>query len=429
MNNIRRLASSDRVSGIIMLSFAFLGLLLANLPATYPFFEHVSEFHIGIPETDIVMPVGHWVQDGLLTVFFFVVGLELKQELTTGSLSDVRAAAVPMVAAAGGMAVPPLIFLGVSSMTFKIDFFANLLPPNADFSQIVPGCAIPTATDIAFSLTVLALFAKGLPGSIRAFLLTLATVDDLLGILVIAICFSDLNEWYWFAGIAVCALIWYYLVRLEKVPKILVAFTGLAAWTMMFEAGVHPTLAGVLVGLLTPALPIWGEKQSRSQRYCEIMQPFSVLVALPVFALFATGIHFETVNAQLFLSPVFLAIASALLLGKPLGVLLSSWISVHILRLKLPDGLKVRDFIPAGTACGIGFTVSFLIASLAYKDHELIDIARFAVLIGSVVSAAVASFLLNAQVKRRKREHADKNPTHIGKTHSENFRAETLSQI
>ena len=179
--------------------------------------------HIAIPRTNIDLPIGHWAQDGLLTVFFLMVGLDLKQELTTGSLANPKAAAVPMLCAVGGMMVPPVLFLAVTAL------FARFAPPGPgletiasgevySYSAIAQGWAVPTATDIAFSLAVLALFAKALPGSIRAFLMTLATVDDLLAIVLIALFFSSLNAWYWFIGIAVCAAAWAFLVRLKRIP-------------------------------------------------------------------------------------------------------------------------------------------------------------------------------------------------------------------
>lgn len=263
--SIRKVAASDRISGLIMLGFALLGLVLANLPATYHWFEELSHFHLGIPGTNIDMGLGHWAQDGLLTIFFLVVGLELRQELTTGSLSNVRAAAVPMLCAVGGMLVPPVLFVAVISLfsNFGAGDPGSLIIANGSmfsFAETAHGWAIPTATDIAFSLAVLALFAKALPGSIRAFLMTLATVDDLLAIILIAVFFSSLNAWYWFVGIAICAVAWYFLVRMKKVPWFGVAVIGILAWVMMYEAGVHPTLAGVLVGLLTPARAMYGER-------------------------------------------------------------------------------------------------------------------------------------------------------------------------
>ena len=402
---IKRVAASDRISGLIMLGFALAGLMLANLPFSAHIFEQIEEFRIAIPHTNIDMGLGHWVQDGLLTVFFLTVGLELKQELTTGSLSNPKAAAVPMLCAVGGMMMPPILFVSVLAL------FSNFGPGEAgqliiasgtefSFSQMSQGWAVPTATDIAFSLAVLALFAKALPGSIRAFLMTLATVDDLLAIILIAVFFSSVNAWYWFLGIAVCAVAWYFLVRMRKVPWIAVALVGVLAWVMMFEAGIHPTLAGVLVGLLTPAHVRFGESTPRAERYAEKLQPFSALLALPIFALFATGVHFESLTWQLFVSPVVVAAIVALVVGKPLGIMITAWLSTHLAGLKMAKGLRVRDMFPAACACGIGFTVAFLIASLAYSDAELSAESRFGVLVASLIAAVISGFLLSRQSKR-----------------------------
>ncbi len=304
------------------------------------------------------------------------MGLELKQELTTGSLADPKAAAVPMLCAVGGMLMPPVLFITVISLFSRFAPPAPgivTIPTGADvpFAEAAQGWAIPTATDIAFSLAVLALFAKALPGSIRAFLMTLATVDDLLAIILIAVFFSSLNAWYWFIGIAICAAIWAFLVRLRRVPWLLVAVIGVLAWVMMFEAGVHPTLAGVLVGLLTPSREMHSEKSPRAQRYASKLQPFSSLLALPIFALFATGVHFGRAVPALMLSPVVIGIIVALVIGKPLGIMITAWLSTHVAGLTMAKGLRVRDMFPAACACGIGFTVSFLIALWPTRTREL----------------------------------------------------------
>ena len=405
---IRRIAASDRISGLIMLAFAFAGLVLANLPWTSHMFEAVAETQLGIPGTNIILPIGHWAQDGLLTIFFLTVGLDLKQELTTGSLADPKAAAVPMLCAVGGMLMPPVLFITVISLFSRFAPPAPgivTIPTGADvpFAEAAQGWAIPTATDIAFSLAVLALFAKALPGSIRAFLMTLATVDDLLAIILIAVFFSSLNAWYWFIGIAICAAIWAFLVRLRRVPWLLVAVIGVLAWVMMFEAGVHPTLAGVLVGLLTPSREMHSEKSPRAQRYASKLQPFSSLLALPIFALFATGVHFAELSPALMLSPVVIGI----MIGKPLGIMITAWLSTHVAGLTMAKGLRVRDMFPAACACGIGFTVSFLIASLAYTNTELSAEGRFGVLMASLIAALISGILLSRQSKRFEKEELE----------------------
>lgn len=375
-------------------------------------FEAVAETQLGIPGTNIILPIGHWAQDGLLTIFFLTVGLDLKQELTTGSLANPKAAAVPMLCAVGGMLMPPVLFITVISLFSRFAPPAPgivTIPTGADvpFAEAAQGWAIPTATDIAFSLAVLALFAKAMPGSIRAFLMTLATVDDLLAIILIAVFFSSLNAWYWFIGIAICAAIWAFLVRLRRVPWLLVAVIGVLAWVMMFEAGVHPTLAGVLVGLLTPSREMHSEKSPRAQRYASKLQPFSSLLALPIFALFATGVHFAELSPALMLSPVVIGIIVALVIGKPLGIMITAWLSTHVAGLTMAKGLRVRDMFPAACACGIGFTVSFLIASLAYTNTELSAEGRFGVLMASLIAALISGILLSRQSKRFENEELE----------------------
>lgn len=175
---------------------------------------------------------------------------------------------------------------------------------------------------------------------------------------------------------------------------------GILAWIMMFEAGIHPTLAGVLVGLLTPARVMHGEYSPRAERYADKLKPFSALLALPIFALFATGVHFESMSPLLLLSPLVIALIVALVVGKPLGIIVTAWLATHVGGLKMAKGLRVRDMIPAAVACGIGFTVSFLIASLAYTNQELSAEARFGVLVASLIAAAISGVLLSRQFKR-----------------------------
>lgn len=374
-----------------MLVFAVLGLVCANLPVVRPGLEWLRGVPIRIPFTNIRLSVGDWVQDGVLALFFLVVGLALKQELVTGSLSDPKRAAVPVIAAVGGMAAPPLVYLSVVSLMRAAGDPVALTPGSFN------GWAVPTATDIAFSLSVLALFSRGLPSEIHSFLLTLATVDDLLGILLIAFVFTSVNQWYWFALMGVCALAWAWLCRLKRVPWPAVAVIGVVLWAMTYEAGIHPTLSGVIFGLLVPARPRFGEDGSRAERWHDRLQPWSALVALPLFAFFATSIPLKGIGPATFVSPIVLGICLALLIGKPLGVMAASWLSVHVFGLELAGGLKIRDLIGMACSCGIGFTVSFLIAALAFRNPAHIADARFAVLLGSFLSAILAAIVLTIQ--------------------------------
>lgn len=407
---IKHVAASERAAGLIMLGCAVLGLVLANLPATSHGFEVLEQWVLGIPGTNIQLSVGHWAQDGSLTVFFLAVGLDLKLELTGGSLANPKAAAVPMLCAVGGMMVPPVLFVSVLSIFAFApgtqEGMVHLVSGvDVPLSEAISGWAVPTATDIAFSLAVLALFAKALPISIRAFLMTLATVDDLLAIIVIAVFFSALNSVWWFVGLVVCAAIWAFVIRMPRVPWPIVVLVGVLAWVCMLEFGVHPTLSGVVLGLLTPAQLIHGETKPRAQRYLNGVQPWSALVALPVFAFFATGVRIETLSLQLFGSPIVIALIVALVIGKPLGILITAWVSTHVGRLAMPRGVRVRDIIPTAFACGIGFTVSFLIASLAFHNPELSAESRIGVLTASLIAAVLSGILLSVQSKRIQAEH------------------------
>ncbi|WP_018143510.1 Na+/H+ antiporter NhaA [Alloscardovia criceti] len=396
------IASSDRVSGLIMLAFAIVGFAIANFHGTFEGFEALKNTVLTIPFLDLHLSVDAWVQDGMLTIFFLAVGLELKQEITHGSLSDIKAAAVPIFAAMGGMAIPALLFTGTIMAWPFLSGSDTIMADGKAFSigEVAQGWAVPTATDIAFSLTVLAIFARTLPTALRAFLLTLATVDDLLGIVIIAIFYSDLNDIWWVLGIVGAAAVWAWSVRRKEVPWLLAIVAFLALWYSMHELGIHPTLSGVIAGLLTPAGELFDEEESRVERYNNKISPYSSLLALPIFALFATGVHFDKLSFELFTSPVVLGIILALVIGKPLGILGSTWIATHLSSFTLADDLRVRDIVPISLACGIGFTVAFLIASLAYDQPQLSNEARFGVLIASLVSAILAALALTYQSRR-----------------------------
>lgn len=385
-----------------MLIFALIGLVIANIPMSGRGFLNFAHFQLPVPFTNINLIVSDWMQDGLLTIFFLVVGLDLKQELTSGSLSNPKRAAVPMVAAIGGMVMPMGVYLAVVNV-LKLDGDPAVTP------AVMGGWAVPTATDIAFSLAVLAIFSKGLPTEIHSFLLTLATVDDLLGILLIAFAFTSVNAWYWFALMVVFLLIWAWLCRLKKVPWALVVVIAILMWSMTYEAGIHPTLSGVMFGLLVPAKRMHGERQSRARRRSNRLQPYSALIALPLFALFATAIPLGGFGPSVFTSPVLVGIVVALVIGKPLGVMAASWICVHIFHLELAGGLKIRDLIGMACACGIGFTVSFLIASLAFQRSIFSEEARLAVLLGSFISMIVAAIVLQIQSRHPRQRWVTKN--------------------
>ena len=398
---IRRIAASDRISGLIMLGFALAGLLLANLPFTAHTFEELetsaSPFHTPISTWDWALGAG-WFADGVLpdrwtgieAGTYYRLAVESQggcgADAVRGRWHDGPAGAIPI------NAVPVLWFRFQSAgHRFRNEFHIWRDVPRLGGSysygyRVLAGCACLVRQGVAR-------LHSRVPDDIGYGGRSACHHFD-RGVLL----FSE--RWYWFVGIAVCAVVWYFLVRMRKVPWFAVAIVGILAWVMMFEAGVHPTLAGVLVGLLTPAHECYGEKTPRAERYADKLQPFSALLALPIFALFATGVHFESLTLALFVSPVVVAVMVALVVGKPLGIMITAWLSTHVAGLKMAKGLRVRDMFPAACACGIGFTVSFLISSLAYKDAELSAEARFGVLVGSMVAAVISGILLSRQSKK-----------------------------
>ncbi|MCI1747099.1 MAG: Na+/H+ antiporter NhaA [Acidipropionibacterium sp.] len=375
---IRVLLSRETTGGVLVLLGAIVGLALANAP-TRDAFHRLAETPLGF------LTVGEWAQDGLLALFFFTVGLELIQEIRVGSLRSPRAAAVPILAACGGVAVPALVY--------------TVIVLSTSGGVYLHGWAIPTATDIAFALSVLVLAGRGLPAGLRVFLLTLAIVDDLIGILVIAVFYSHgLDLLALLAAMAMVA-IFGWLTRRPRMRWWLLVPVAVLTWVFMHYSGVHATIAGVALGLVVPAQRRDGELMSRASRLGQIVQPVSNAVALPVFAVFAAGVPIALTGAPgepgLFAHPLVWAVAAALVIGKPVGVMLVTAAVTRWTRLRLPDAIGMRDLLPVGLLCGIGFTVSMLIAGLSFPDGGAIDEARAAVLVGSLISAVLGGVLLH----------------------------------
>ncbi|MGO3815076.1 MAG: Na+/H+ antiporter NhaA, partial [Cellulosimicrobium funkei] len=265
------------------------------------------------------------------------------------------------------------------------------------------GWAIPTATDIAFALGVLAVFGRGLPVAIRTFLLTLAVVDDLLAIVVIAIFYTAELQWG-YLGLALLAVALYaVLVRARRTRWWLLLPVAVVAWAFMHESGVHATIAGVLLGFTVPALAVHGEREPRTQRFEHTVRPLSQGVALPVFAFFAAGVSIvggETPVGEVLTQPVVLAIVLGLVVGKLVGVLGVTALVTRFTPLRLAAGIGVRDLLPVGFLAGIGFTVSLLIAELSFPDAEHTDGAKIAILAASTIAAVLAALALRWDARR-----------------------------
>ena len=368
---------TEASGGIVLLVAALAGLLWANLAPGYDTFWHTKVSVAGV-DNDIQ----HWVNDGLMTVFFLVVGLEIKRELVVGELREVRVAMLPAAAALGGMVVPALVYVAISGG-----------------GDAASGWAIPMATDIAFVVGALALLGSRVPSGLKLFLLTLAIVDDIGAIVVIAAVYSRGIDWMWL-GLSAVAFAVVAVMRVLRIPFALAyLLPGAVAWAAMLSSGVHPTIAGVALGLLTPALPV------RDRTVLEDLEhrlhPLSSYVIVPIFALANTGIILSADSLRASVtSGVFWGIALGLLVGKTAGITGASFLAERLGVGKRPTGVSMRDVTGGATLAGIGFTVSLFIAGLAFESGDLADQARMGILAGSFASAIAGAVALSAGRRR-----------------------------
>ena len=375
---LRAFLKSETTGGALLIGAALVGLLLANGPLSSAFFA-IATTPIGIDELHLNLTVQEWAADGLLAIFFFVIGCELKHELVVGTLSNPRQAALPVAAALGGMAVPALLYLAVNQ---------------GGAPTALNGWGIPMATDIAFALAVLAVLGRGLPTGVRTFLLTLAVVDDLGAILVIALFYSAGLHVEWIA-VAAMLLTAFALAQRQRItsPFIYVPL-ALAIWYAVHAAGIHATIAGVALGLLMRVKKDRGETDAPVDRATARFHPISAGVAVPLFALFAAAVDLRSIDLDVVLSsPILLGVLVGLVVGKPIGILLAARLATA-LGAKLSDGVDWIDIALIGALAGIGFTVSLLISELAFTAGESLGAAKLGVLLASVAAVAVAGVLL-----------------------------------
>ena len=360
----------ETLGGGLALAAAIVAVVWAN--------SRWSESYLDLQQLFVgPLDVEHWAADGALTLFFFVAGLELKREIVVGSLHRPADAAVPVVAAMCGVATPALIYLAF-----------NLMSPHG----MPAGWAIPAATDIAFALAVLAIVGSNLPTSLRAFLLTLAVVDDLIVIVIIAVFFTEALHPGGLLVAALCFVAWAVAQhRRVRTPLVYVPL-AVVAWWFTHESGVHATIAGVVLGLLTRARPDPDETQSPAEHLEHLLKPLASTLAVPFFALLSAGVVIGGGN-KLVSNPVFLGVALGLLVGKPLGILGGSFVVTRFTHARLNDDLAWRDVAGVAVLAGIGFTVSLLVSDLTFEG-EALAAAKTAVLTGSAMSALLGGVLL-----------------------------------
>ncbi|OKL53814.1 Na+/H+ antiporter NhaA [Bowdeniella nasicola] len=375
----------EPTAGMVLLFGAVLALLWANSPwrDTY---HAISEYTIGPESLHLHLPVAHWASDGLLAIFFFVVGLELKTEFVSGALRDLKQAMVPVLAAVFGMVGPAVIYVAVQLLTG---------------SDGLHGWAIPVATDIAFAVALLGIFGRGLPPAVRTFLLTLAVVDDLLGIIVIATFYTDSLNFLALAGALTTVAVFGVLIHRRITAPFLLVPLALVAWALMHVSGVHATIAGVLLGLVVPATLRTGEHETLTTRWAKAFHPYSAGLVLPVFAFFAAGVTLVESSGtivDIFLDPVALGVILALPFGKLIGIWGGTALLVKNTRLRLGGGVDLADLVGVALLGGIGFTVSLLIAGLSFGESPHTDHAKIGVIAGSLLAAILGAIAIRRRV-------------------------------
>ncbi|MET8286017.1 Na+/H+ antiporter NhaA [Streptomyces sp. NPDC005132] len=378
-NFVAEALRTETVGGVLLLVAAIAALVWANT-SLRDSYAAVGDFHFGPASLGLNLSVRHWAADGLLAVFFFVAGIELKRELVAGDLRDPKAALLPVAAAVCGMAVPALVY----ALT------------NAAGEGSLAGWAVPTATDIAFALAVLAVIGTSLPSALRAFLLTLAVVDDLLAILIIAVFFTDTLDFAALGGAVAGLGVFWVLLRKGVRGWYVYVPLALAIWGLMYNSGVHATIAGVAMGLMLRCHRHEGEEHSPGEHVEHLVRPLSAGLAVPLFALFSAGVVVSGgALGDVFTRPETLGVVLGLVVGKSVGVFGGTWLTARFTRASLSDELAWPDVFAVASLAGIGFTVSLLIGELAFaKDPVLTDEVKAAVLVGSLVAAVLATALL-----------------------------------
>lgn len=357
-------------SGIVLLTFAVMAMGLANSPWAAAYEEILHwKLSVGMGDFQLSMSLLHWINDGLMAVFFFVIGMEIKREFLFGELKSPSSTLLPIAAAVGGMVVPALLYTAF-----------NIGKPT------ISGWGVSMATDIAFSLGVLAFAAPRAPRAVVVFLTALAIVDDLGGILVIALFYSsDLHGPSLLAGAAVLlALFW--LSRRNVQSVLLYLIGGGLLWYAFLQGGIHPTIAGVLLGFSIPAGTEETHGESLLRKLEHRLTPWSAFFVMPVFALSNAGIAIDGGSVGNLLTPVGLGIMAGLFLGKPLGIFLSVYGLIRLRVAALPAGVRTAHFLGAGMLGGIGFTMSLFIAALAFADGQALMTAKTAIVAASVMS-------------------------------------------
>ena len=376
----RLLLRDEAISGKLILVATILALIAAN-SFLGRYYQEVWDIQLSFRLGNFIISkdLGHWISEGLMTIFFLVVGLELNRELRRGELRRLKTAALPFAAALGGMLVPAGLFI-------------MLNPPGSDTFS---GWAIPVATDIAFAIAILALIGRGIPSSIRLFLLTLAIVDDIIAVVVIAIFYTASIQ---LAGLLLAAIVVIMILILERTRWLsLSLFVLLAAilWLAISTSGVHASIAGAIIGLIAPLTARRPDGTSIAHRLEKFSIPVSTFLVVPLFAFANTGISFFSLDLSGNGSTrLALGIIVGLVIGKVVGVVGASFLMIRLKLADMPSGGSYRHIIGVGFLAGIGFTVSLFVTDLAFSDESAISVAKISIFIASAISGGIGFIIL-----------------------------------
>ncbi|MFN4142821.1 Na+/H+ antiporter NhaA [Aestuariivirga sp.] len=375
---------NEATAGLILASAAALAIVLYNIELAKPYYSDLLQapLRIGFAEAELAKPLLLWINDGLMAVFFFLVGLELKREFLEGNLSFRDQIILPAIAAAGGMAVPAVIYFVL----------------NGNHPELLSGWAIPAATDIAFALGALSLAGRAVPFSLKVFLLTLAARDDLGAIVIIALFYTAHISTLALALAGLAGLFLLLLNRIHYSHTGLYILSGIVLWLCVLESGVHATLAGVVLGLAIPLT----RRDGRAFLYPieHALHPYVKFMILPVFAFANAGLPVEALALARAMEPPAIGIAAGLFIGKPLGIVAACWLAVRLRLSQLPQDCNWTHVVGVGFLAGIGFTMSLFIGALAFDSETAADAVRTGVLYGSLLSCAAGLALLRFAVWR-----------------------------
>ncbi len=384
IDEFKRFMKLESAGGILLMVAAVLAMVAANSPLSIYYNSLIDlPVAVSIGSFEIAKPLLLWVNDGLMAVFFFLIGLELKRELVEGELADPSAIVLPAIGALGGMVAPALLYV----------YF------NSDDVVAMKGWAIPAATDIAFSLGILALLGARVPIALKIFLVSLAIFDDIGAIVIIALFYTDDLSVTALLIAAVCTSILFVLNRKHVVSLTPYIFVGLIMWVAVLKSGVHATLAGVVMALFIPIKPRAGSDYSPLKEMEHDLHSVVAFAILPIFAFANAGVQLVGVSAESFLHPVPVGIAAGLFFGKQIGIFGLCWLAIKAGIVKLPNSLNLKSLYGVSLLCGVGFTMSLFIGSLAFESSgvNLLFDERLGIIVGSLISG-VAGYLFLACV-------------------------------